>query len=104
VTTPPDNAAPDFRLVPDRHAVQVGGGEAVLTATQFRILDVLMGEPGRVFSRDELVKRAFPDRVSGRTVDVHIKELRRKLEPHEWRIQTVRGQGYRYLGEQPRSG
>jgi two-component system phosphate regulon response regulator PhoB len=101
VTTTPDDAASDFRLVPDRLAVQVGGGEVVLTFTQFRILEVLMGEPGRVFSREELVKRAFTDRVSGRTVDVHIKELRRKLDAHGGRIQTVRGQGYRFLQRPP---
>jgi DNA-binding response OmpR family regulator len=104
VSPPPDDAAPDFRLVAERLAVQVGGPEVVLTATQFRILAVLMGEPSRVFSRDELVRRAFAGPVSGRTVDVHIKELRRKLEPHDWRVKTVRGQGYRYLGELPCSG
>jgi DNA-binding response OmpR family regulator len=87
--------------MPERIAVQVEGQEIVLTATQFRILAVLLGEPSRVFSREELVKRCFASLVSGRTVDVHIKELRRKLEPHEWRVQTVRGQGYRYRETPP---
>jgi DNA-binding response OmpR family regulator len=87
--------------MPERLAIQVEGQEAVLTATQFRLVAVLMGEPGHVFSREELVKRCFANPVSGRTVDVHIKELRRKLEPREWRIQTVRGQGYRYRGTPP---
>jgi DNA-binding response OmpR family regulator len=104
VSTPPDNAAPDFHLVPERLVVQVGGGEVVLTATQFRILAVIMESPGRVFSRAELVRLALAPQASERTVDVHIKELRRKLEPHDWRVKTVRGQGYRYLGERPRSG
>ncbi len=97
--TAPDDET-DFRLLPDKLAVQVAGQEVVLTATQFRLIAVLMEEPGRVFSREELVKRVFSTRVSGRTVDVHVKELRRKLEPHEWRVQTVRGQGYRYQGTQ----
>jgi len=87
--------------VPERFSVQVAGQEVVLTATQFRLLAVLMEEPGRVFSREELVKRAFSTRVSGRTVDVHVKEVRRKLGPHEWRVQTVRGQGYRYRVPSP---
>jgi DNA-binding response OmpR family regulator len=101
VSTPPDDAAPDFRLVADRLAVLVGTQEVVLTATQFRILAVLMVEPSHVFSREELVKRAFTDRVSGRTVDVHIKEIRRKLGHQEWRIQTVRGKGYRFILKRP---
>jgi DNA-binding response OmpR family regulator len=96
VSTTPNNSAPDFRLVPERLAVQAEGQEVVLTATQFRILEVLMGEPSRIFSRDELVKRAFTGRVSGRTVDVHVKEIRRKLGPQAWRVKTVRGQGYRF--------
>jgi DNA-binding response OmpR family regulator len=96
VSTPPDHDETAFRLMPERLAIQVEGQDVVLTATQFRILAVLMGEPGRVFSREELVRRAFAKLVSGRTVDVHIKELRRKLASHEWRIQTVRGQGYRF--------
>jgi two-component system phosphate regulon response regulator PhoB len=101
---PPDHDETAFRLMPERIAVQVEGQEMVLTATQFRILAVLMGEPGRVFSRDELVRRALAKLVSGRTVDVHIKEIRRKLEPHEWRVQTVRGRGYRYRETLPARG
>ncbi len=97
---PPDEGA-RFRLVPERFAVEAGGREVVLTATQFRLLAALMEEPGHVFSREELVTRAFSTRVSGRTVDVHVKELRRKLEPDEWRIETVRGHGYRYRNEPP---
>jgi two-component system phosphate regulon response regulator PhoB len=86
--------------VAERLVVQVAGQEVVLTATQFRLLAVLMEEAGRVFGREELVRRVFATPVSGRTVDVHVKELRRKLEPHAWRVQTVRGQGYRFLGTQ----
>ncbi len=100
----PDSDETAFRLVPERLAVQLADREVVLTATQFRILGVLVAEPARVFSRDELVKQAFTGPVSERTVDVHIKELRRKLEPDDWRVKTLRGQGYRYLGERPSSG
>jgi DNA-binding response OmpR family regulator len=85
-----------FCLVPERVAVQVGGREVVLTPTQYAILAVLMGEPGRAFSRAELVQRAFEAPVDERNVDVHVKELRRKLEPDEQAIVTVRGRGYRY--------
>jgi hypothetical protein len=103
VSTPPHDETA-FYLIPQRSAAQVEGHDVVLTATQFRILAVLMGAPGRVFGRDELVRRAFAKLVSGRTVDVHIKEIRRKLEPQEWRVQTVRGQGYRYWETLPARG
>jgi two-component system phosphate regulon response regulator PhoB len=59
---------------------------------------VLVGEPGRTFSRAELVEQAFGAAVNERTVDVHIKEVRRKLALHGSRIETVRGRGYRYRG------
>jgi len=76
--------------------VRVGGREVVLTPTQFRLLAVLAGEPGRALSRAELVERGIGDLVSERTVDVHVKELRRKLGADRWRIETVRGLGYRW--------
>jgi DNA-binding response OmpR family regulator len=86
----------NFRLIPERLAVQVGDREVVLTPTQFRLLAVLVKKPGHTFSRAELVEHACEGPVNLRTVDVHVKEVRRKLEPHEHRIQTVRGRGYRY--------
>ena len=86
----------EFRPVPERVAVQIGGREVVVTPTQYRILAVLLAEPGRTFGRAELVQRAFEAPVDERTVDVHIKEIRRKLEPDERAIETVRGRGYRY--------
>jgi DNA-binding response OmpR family regulator len=57
--------------------------------------DQKRSRPGRTFSRAELVKHAFGAPVDEQTVDVHIKELRRKLEPNEQKIETVRGRGYR---------
>jgi DNA-binding response OmpR family regulator len=87
---------PDSALVPERLAVRFGDQETVLTPTQFRILPVLMGQPNRVFSRAELVEHAIGTLVSARTVDVHIKEIRRKLGLHGLHIETVRRAGYRY--------
>ncbi|HEV3260386.1 MAG TPA: helix-turn-helix domain-containing protein [Gemmataceae bacterium] len=55
-----------------------------------------MSKPGCVFSRAELVERVFGTVVEERTVDVHVKELRRKLALHGFALETVRGQGYRY--------
>jgi DNA-binding response OmpR family regulator len=98
--TAPFQPDPGFVLVPARLAVCVAGQQLVLTRTQFRILAVLMAEPGRVFHRPELVGRCIGTLVEDRTVDVHIKDLRRKLGEHGQRIETVRGFGYR-LSERP---
>jgi DNA-binding response OmpR family regulator len=98
MTLPSD---PDFLLAPERLAVRVSGQEVILTSTQFRLLAVMMAEPGRTFSRTELLGRAFDAIVEQRTVDVHVKELRRKLGPAGERVQTIRGQGYRYRAVSP---
>jgi len=84
-----------------RHEVTVDGKPANLTPTEFRLLEALVREPGRAFSRSELLDRAFGYDYEGveRTVDVHIMNLRRKIEPGggEWRfITTVPGLGYRF--------
>ena len=86
---------PEFVLIPERFAVQIGEQEVVVTRTQFRILAILVAEPGHVFHRSELRIRGIGTLVTERTVDVHIKELRRKLGEHGVRIETVRGIGYR---------
>src|SRR5262245_46033227 len=92
--TPPPASEPEFVLIPERFALKVGGREIAVTRTQFQILGVLVGEPGRAFQRPELVERGIV--ASDRTVDAHIKELRRKLGELGARIETVRGIGYRF--------
>jgi DNA-binding response OmpR family regulator len=84
-------------LFPDRSAVYLGQREVTVTPTQFRLLSLLMAEPGRTFSRAELVERVIGTRVTERTVDVHVKELLRKLGRLGSRIEALRGLGYRYL-------
>lgn len=84
-----------------RHEVTVDGKTANLTPTEFRLLEAMIREPGRAFSRSELLDRAFGYDYEGveRTIDVHIMNLRRKIEPGggEWRfIATVPGLGYRF--------
>ena len=78
--------------------VRVAGRPVALTRTAFRLLEALFSQPGRTFTRDELVARAFGPDYEGtdRTIDTHITNLRRKLEPDEPRhIVTVHGVGYR---------
>jgi len=73
-----------------------GGNPVPLTATEFRVLATLISEPGRIFTRPELVSSALGEnvRVTKRTIDVHIVGLRRKLGPPDM-IEAVRRQGYR---------
>jgi two-component system OmpR family response regulator len=89
-------------LIMDRatHTVTVSGRPANLTPTEFGILETLMTNPGRVFRRDELLEtvQGVAFEAYERTVDAHIKNLRRKIEPdpaHPRYILTVRGIGYR---------
>ena len=69
----------------------------VLTATEFRILELLMTRAGHVLSRDDIISGALgrDTSVYDRTIDVHITALRRKLGKGGAQIQTVRGFGYR---------
>jgi DNA-binding response OmpR family regulator len=84
-------------LDPERHEVRLGGRALELTATEFQILRILAGRPGRVFSRDEILDQVWGhDKiVLDRTVDVHIKNLREKLGPAARFIKNVRGAGYK---------
>ncbi|MGH9079066.1 MAG: response regulator transcription factor [Acidimicrobiales bacterium] len=84
----------------DRHLVDIGGAPVELTPTEWGILVALAGTPGRVYSRYELINRVRGYEFDGyeRTVDSHVKNLRRKIEPDPTRaeiVQTVLGAGYR---------
>ena len=80
--------------------VQVAGEPLELGPTEFRVLHFLMRHQERVFSRAELIRFLWPPNVyvEERTIDVHIRNLRRALEPSGRRgmIQTVRSAGYRF--------
>jgi two-component system phosphate regulon response regulator PhoB len=68
-----------------------------LTPTEFRLLETLIRQPGRAFTRHDLMDAAVGDAiVLQRTIDVHIKSLRRKLGEAGEHIETVRGVGYRF--------
>ena len=86
------------------HMVTVSGQPVDLTPTEFGILETLMTTPGRAFRRAELLEavEGIAFEAYERTVDVHVKNLRRKIEPdpaHPRYILTVRGIGYRLLAE-----
>ena len=84
----------------ERHRARVNGHALDLTPVEFRLLGAMLGQPGRVFSRNQLMDRVYRDRrtVSDRTMDSHIKNLRRKVRkflPDEHVIRTIYGVGYK---------
>ncbi len=103
----PDQLA-EGPLVLDKagHCLWVHDRPIELAPTEFRLMTFLLENRGRVFSRDELLRRAWPRAVKAghRTVDVHVRRLREHLEPFglDDLIQTVRGFGYRF-GEPSRA-
>jgi DNA-binding response OmpR family regulator len=108
---PPDGArdgatngpleVPGLRIDFDKRAVTVRGGAAQTTFVEFEILAALATAPGRVFTREMLLTRIWGDAAyrDPRTIDVHIRHLREKLEldaKHPEYLFTVRGVGYRF--------
>jgi two-component system phosphate regulon response regulator PhoB len=87
-------------LDPVSHRVSGNGTPLALGPTEFRLLHFLMTHPERVYSRAQLLDQVWGDHVfiEERTVDVHIRRLRKALEPtgHDRLVQTVRGAGYRF--------
>lgn len=81
----------------EAHDVRVNGKRVGLTAVEYKLLNGLCRQPGRVFSREELLDAVWGNEseVALRTVDTHLRRLRDKLGPAAEQIQTVRGFGYR---------
>ncbi len=81
-----------------RHVVQAGGVRLELTPSEFGLLETLMRHPGRAFTRADLIDAALGGDaiVLERTIDVHIRSLRKKLGQHADLVETVRGVGYRF--------
>ncbi len=87
-----------------RHSVAVRGEPVELTPSEFDLLATLMAQPGRVFSRSELLTRMQGTLYEGyeRTIDVHVRNLRGKIEidpTHPQYVETVYGVGYRFVEE-----
>jgi len=80
----------------EKFRVSCGGEEIALTRQEFKLLELLVRHPGRVFTREQVLDQAWGDGglVTDRTIDVHIKTLRKKFANFDF-IETVRGIGYR---------
>ena len=81
----------------DLHQLTVDGKNVILTATEFRLLKLLMERKGRVQTRDNLLVNVwhYDVDIETRTVDTHVRRLREKLGQYAHMIETVRGVGYR---------
>jgi DNA-binding response OmpR family regulator len=81
---------------PEKFRIHCDSREIVLTAQEFKLLELLVRHPGRVFTREQVLNRAWGEGglVADRTIDVHVKSLRKKFGQFEF-IETVRGIGYR---------
>lgn len=85
-----------------RHSATAGDRPLELTRSEFALLDTLIRQPGRAFTRNELIGDALGDTlVLERTIDVHIRSIRKKLGGSASLIETVRGVGYRFRDSRP---
>ena len=91
-----DPSDTEIEICRDRNAIICNGCEMVLPRKEFALLDLLYSEPERLFSREEIYSRIWGTEVvvGDRTIDVHIRRLRRKIGNKH--ILTVKGMGYRF--------
>jgi len=99
----PGQTKPVSGLVLDesRYLATINGQALDLTAVEFRLLQIMVASPGRIFGRQQLMDRIYQDQriVSDRTIDSHIKKLRKKIavvDPDEEIIHSVYGVGYKF--------
>ena len=91
----------DIEIDEATYKAKINQQELELTAVEFQLLKKLLSEPGRIFSRDQLMDKIYHDHriVSDRTIDSHIKKLRKKItsiDSHSEYIHSVYGVGYKY--------
>ncbi|MCB9916373.1 MAG: response regulator transcription factor, partial [Planctomycetes bacterium] len=87
-----------LHIDPARHKVSVDGEKIDLTATEFKILQLLARHPGRIFSRSQILSESRGELAAAfdRSVDAHVRTIRKKLGPLRDMIETVRAVGYRF--------
>jgi DNA-binding response OmpR family regulator len=87
-----------LKIDPQRHKCWLDEEEVELTVTEFRILQLLASHPGRIFSRSQILAESRGDLAAAfdRSVDAHVRTIRKKLGVHRDLIETVRAIGYRF--------
>lgn len=91
----------DLSIDVARHNVRVANEEVVLTATEFKLLQILAQRRGRVQTRDRLLQDVwgYENPIDSRTVDTHVRRLREKLGKAADLVETIRGVGYKFVAE-----
>lgn len=92
----------DLEIDVPKHTVTVGGGAIDLTATEFKLLEILARRRGRVQTRDRLLQDVwgYDNPIDSRTVDTHMRRLREKIGGAADYLETIRGVGYRFKAEE----
>lgn len=85
-----------IELFSDDYSLKIDGTDVELTKTEFAILNLFLANPGKIFSRDNIIDsiRGYDTYVVDRTIDVHVMNLRKKLGPYKNSIRTFSGVGY----------
>ena len=99
--TPPSSDNQELELDESRYLAVIRGKNLELTAVEFHLLNILATDPGRIYSRNQLIAKIYHDHrvVSDRTIDSHIKKLRKKIAevlPDRELIHSVYGVGYKF--------
>ena len=91
-----------LRLDTYKRSVLLEGKNLELSSSEYQLLELFSRNPGKIFDRDEILKqlKGIDADIYSRAVDILVSRLRQKLKPHEL-IQTIRGQGYRFIGDGP---
>ncbi len=95
----PQKQSKHFYLDKDTFSIVIKGKKIPLTKTEFKLLNLLVSNPRKVFEREQLLEKVWGEKqydVYDRTIDVHIKKLREKLGEFGKKIKTVRGIGYKW--------
>ncbi len=93
----------DLEIDVPRHQVLVAGESIVLTATEFKLLEILARRRGRVQTRERLLQDVwgYENPIDSRTVDTHMRRLREKIGGAARYLETIRGVGYRFTADAP---
>lgn len=91
----------EISLIEESNKLRIGKDEIELTVVEFKLFKYMHASPGRIFSRSQLMDQIYSDHrvVSDRTIDSHVKKLRRKINgvlPDEGLIHSIYGAGYKY--------
>src|SRR5690606_13630005 len=91
----------DLEIDVPRHEVKVAGVATTLTATEFKLLEILARRRGRVQTRERLLQDVwgYDNPIDSRTVDTHMRRLREKIGVAARHLETIRGVGYRFVAE-----